>query len=120
MSFRYDKDNLFKEFQVATTKDTKNKKEKYDNRIQFFKDHVALKKTNPSVYSNIDINFDNLLMAWQAPDPRDYFYKRVFGMSFAEKQASDKREIDQEVAQDRQKKMRKGTCRVLRTPFKNM
>ena len=28
-------------------------------------------------------------------------------MSFAEKQASDKREIDQEVAQDRQKKTRK-------------
>ena len=36
MSFRYDKDNLYKEFQVATTKDTKGKKEKYNNRIQFF------------------------------------------------------------------------------------
>jgi len=105
--FNYDKDMLYAEFNQAKDKDTKGKKEKYDNRIQFFKDHVALKKTNPSVYSNIDINFDNLLMAWQAPDPRDYFYKRVFGMSFAEKQASDKREIDQEVAQDRQKKMRK-------------
>ena len=27
MSFIYDKDNLFKEFQVATAKDTKGKKE---------------------------------------------------------------------------------------------
>ena len=47
MSFRYDKDNLYKEFQVATIKDTKGKKEKYDNRIQFFTDHIELIKTNP-------------------------------------------------------------------------
>ena len=45
MSFRYDKDNLFKEFEVATIKDNKGKKEKYDNRIQFFKDHIELRKT---------------------------------------------------------------------------
>ena len=47
MSFRYDKDNLFKEFQVATTKDSKGKKEKYDNRIQFFTDHIELRKQHP-------------------------------------------------------------------------
>ena len=47
MSFRYDKDNLFKEFEVATTKDTKGKKEKYDNRIQFFTDHIELRKQHP-------------------------------------------------------------------------
>ena len=106
-NFNYDKDMLFAEFKQATDKDQKGKKEKYDNRIQFFKDHVALKKTNPEVYDGLDINFDNLLIAWQAPDPRDYFYKKVFGMSFAEKQASDRREIDAEVAEDRKKASRK-------------
>ena len=84
-----------------------NKTNKYGNRNKFFKDHVALKKTNPEVYDGLDINFDNLLIAWQAPNPRDYFYKKVFGMSFAEKQASDRREIDAEVAEDRKKASRK-------------
>ena len=55
MSFRYDKDNLFKEFQVATTKDTKGKKEKYDNRIQFFTDHIELRKQHPEYLSLIHI-----------------------------------------------------------------
>ena len=52
MSFKYDKDNLFKEFEVAKQKDIKLSKKKlstekevdrYDNRIQFFKEHIELK-----------------------------------------------------------------------------
>ena len=42
----YNKENLYIEFDVATQKDTKGKKEKFDNRIQFFKDHIELRKTN--------------------------------------------------------------------------
>ena len=57
MSFKYDKDNLFKEFDVAKQKDIKLSKldtldekenDVYKNRIQFFKEHIELKKTNPS------------------------------------------------------------------------
>ena len=42
----YSKETLFAEFDVATKKDQSGKKEKYDNRIQFFKDHIELRKTN--------------------------------------------------------------------------
>ena len=66
MSFKYDKNNLFKEFEVAKNKDialskldTLEDKENdvYKNRIQFLKEHIELKKTNPSYYSDVDINF---------------------------------------------------------------
>ena len=61
MSFKYDKDNLFKEFEVAKQKDvalskldTLEDKENdvYKNRIQFFKDHIELKKEHPEYYSD--------------------------------------------------------------------
>ena len=96
MSFKYDKDNLFKEFDVAKQKDialskldTLEDKENdvYKNRIQFFNDHIKLKKTNPSYYSELDINFDALLNAYKTTNPRDTFYQFVFGMSYAEKRA---------------------------------
>ena len=85
----YSKETLFAEFDVATKKDQSGKKEKYDNRIQFFKDHIELRKTNPQYYDGVDINFTNLLEAWSAPNPRDHFYMKVFGKTFAEKQADD-------------------------------
>ena len=96
MSFKYDKDNLFKEFAVAKEKDIKLSKletledkenDVYKNRIQFLKDHIELKKTNPSYYSELDINFDSLLSAYLTTDPRETFYQRVFGKSFAEVRA---------------------------------
>lgn len=52
-NFRYDKETLFKEFNVAKESDIKLSKKKtlderetdiYKNRIQFFKDHIELKK----------------------------------------------------------------------------
>ena len=85
----YSKETLYTEFQDATAKDTKGKKEKYDNRIQFFKDHIELRKNHPEYYDGVDINFTNLLEAWSAPNPRDHFYQKVFGKTFAEKQADD-------------------------------
>ena len=96
MSFKYDKDNLFKEFEVAKQKDvalskldTLEDKENdvYKNRIQFLKDHIELKKTNPSYYSDVDINFDNLLSTYLTTNPRETFYQKVFGKSFAEVRA---------------------------------
>ena len=96
MSFKYDKDNLFKEFDVAKQKDIAlskldtledNENDVYKNRIQFFNDHIKLKKTNPSYYSELDINFDSLLNVYLTTSPRDTFYQQVFGMSYAEKRA---------------------------------
>tara|TARA_B100000927_G_scaffold210839_1_gene171528 strand:+ start:655 stop:972 length:318 start_codon:yes stop_codon:yes gene_type:complete len=96
MSFKYDKDNLFKEFDVAKQKDialskldTLEEKENdiYKNRIQFLKEHIELKKTNPSYYSDLDINFDNLLSSYLTTNPRETFYQKVFGKSYAEVRA---------------------------------
>ena len=96
MSF-YSKETLFAEFDVAKSKDLKGKKEKYDNRIQFFKDHIELRKTNPEYYDGVDINFTNLLEAWSAPNPRDHFYLKVFGKTFAEKMSESELEKSEKV-----------------------
>ena len=96
MSFKYDKDNLFKEFDVAKQKDIKLSKldtldekenDVYKNRIKFLKEHIELKKPNPEYYSELDINFDNLLSAYLTTNPRETFYQKVFGKSFAEVRA---------------------------------
>jgi len=96
MSFKYDKDNLFKEFDVAKQKDIKLSKldtleekenDVYKNRIQFLREHIALKKEHPEYYSELDINFDSLLNVYLTPSPRDTFYQQVFGMSYAAKRA---------------------------------
>ena len=94
----YCKENLFAEFEVAKSKDLKGKKEKYDNRIQFFKDHIELRKTNPQYYDGVDINFTNLLEAWSAPNPRDHFYLKVFGKTFAEKMSESELEKSEKVS----------------------
>ena len=94
----YCKENLFAEFEVAKSKDLKGKKEKYDNRIQFFKDHIELRKNHPEYYDGIDINFTNLLEAWSAPNPRDHFYMKVFGKTYAEKMAESELEKSEKVS----------------------
>ena len=94
----YCKENLFAEFEVAKSKDLKGKKEKYDNRIQFCKDHIELRKNNPQYYDSVDVNFTNLLEAWSAPNPRDHFYMKVFGKTYAEKMAESELEKSEKVS----------------------
>ena len=94
----YCKENLFAEFDVATKKDQSKKKEIYDNRIQFFKDHIELRKNHPEYYDGVDINFTNLLEAWSAPNPRDHFYMKVFGKTYAEKMAESELEKSEKVS----------------------
>ena len=94
----YCKENLFAEFDVATKKDQSKKKEIYDNRIQFFKDHIELRKNHPEYYDGIDINFTNLLEAWSSPNPRDHFYLKVFGKTYAEKMAESELEKSEKVS----------------------
>ena len=89
---------MYAEFDVATQKDLKGKKEKYDNRIQFCKDHIELRKNHPEYYDGIDINFTNLLEAWSAPNPRDHFYIKVFGKTYAEKMAESELEKSEKVS----------------------
>jgi len=102
MSFKYDKDNLFKEFYIAKDKDialskktTLEDKENdiHTNRIQFMKDHVALKKEHPEYYDLVDINFDSLLATYQTKDPRDTFYRQVFGKSYLQKKFEQEEDL---------------------------
>ena len=94
----YSRETLFAEFDVATKKDPSKTKEIYDNRIQFFKDHIELRKNHPEYYDGIDINFTNLLEAWSSPNPRDHFYLKVFGKTYAEKMAESELEKSEKVS----------------------
>ena len=40
------------------------------------------------------INFDNLLKAYESPNPRDHFYMSVFGKTYAEKMEEQENEPD--------------------------
>jgi hypothetical protein len=101
----YDKETLFREFKDAKAKDvalsTKKKLEDkevdiYINRIQFFKDHIRNKTLNPKVYDLLDINFHELLLAYESDSPRDYFYMSVFGKNYAQKMYEEELELDNE------------------------
>ena len=101
----YDKETLFREFKDAKQKDinlsTKKKLEDkeidiYINRIQFFKDHIRNKTLNPKVYDLLDINFHELLLAYESDSHRDYFYMSVFGKNYAQKMYEEELELDNE------------------------
>ncbi len=103
MSFTYTKEMMFAEFKTATIKDKKGKKEKFDNRINFINEMRLLKKESPSAMRSINIKakqFDNLLFAWKAPNPRDHFYQKVFGRTYAE-------QIEHEIKRDGDEKKEK-------------
>jgi len=109
----YDKENLFKEFDVAKKKDFElaknqfeatNKKYSqddietsvYTNRILFFKDHIKNKSIHPKVYENLDINFDSLLKTYETESPRDTFYLDVFGKTYLQKKLEEEAELEAE------------------------
>ena len=93
MQFDYTKEMIYAEFKEATAKDEKSKKPSYKHRIAMLKDFVDLKKSNPQSLDNVDINFENLLHAWSQPNPKDYFYMKVFGKTFEQKQKEDEFDV---------------------------
>ena len=88
-TFRYDKDMLMAEFKIAKDKDIKlgkgNDNKNHTNRIKFLKEMIELEKQSPEVFENVDVNFNNLLLAYQSPNPRDHFYMSIFGKTYLEK-----------------------------------
>ena len=90
-TFRYDKEMLFKEFDIAKQKDIKLGKgsdnKVHTNRIKTLKEYIKLEAEMPEVFENVNINFKRLLIAYESPNPKDHFYKSVFGKTFAEVQA---------------------------------
>ena len=99
-TFRYDKEMIFAEFNIAKEKDIKlgkgNDNKVHSNRVKFLKDMIDLEATMPEVFEFVNINFKRLLLAYESPDPRDHFYKSVFGKSFAQVQAEQSGYEDEE------------------------
>ena len=91
----YNKENIYKEFDVAKQKDIelsdkKTPEEKENdiptNRLQFCKDPKELNEKAPGLY-DVDNKWDSLITAYSSPNPRDHFYKSVFGRTYAEQMA---------------------------------
>ena len=92
----YTKELIFNEFKDVTKKDQSKKKETYTHRIAYLS---ALKEDMikvPKNFSNLSINevqLQNLIDDWSAPNPRDATYMRVFGMTYAEKKQQEELEF---------------------------
>ena len=86
----FTKEQIFEEFSIAKEKDIakSTKKPPYENcftnRLKLLKSHSDAKKSNPRAYRHLDINFDNLILAYSAPVPVDHFYKTIFGKTLSE------------------------------------
>ena len=96
MTYMYTKEQLFNECKDVTKKDQSKKKETYTHRIAYLS---ALKEDMikvPKNFSNLSINevqLQNLIDDWSAPNPRDATYMRVFGMTYAEKKQQEELEF---------------------------
>ena len=88
------KEMIFDQFKDATKKDQSKKKETFTHRISFLK---QLKEDMIKVPKNFNFNvtpqqLQNTIDDWSAPKPIDAFYKRVFGMTYAEKKQQEELE----------------------------
>ena len=98
----YNKENIYKEFNVAKQKDIELSDKKTDeekendnhtNRLQFCKDHLELSTKAPGLY-DCNINWQSLVTAYSSENPRDHFYKSVFGRTYAEQMAFETSESE--------------------------
>jgi len=93
----YTKETIFNEFKDATKKDQVKKKEVFTNRINYLKTLKEDMIKSPKYFSNISMTTDqlqNLIDDWSAPKPIDAFYKRVFGVTYAEKKSQEDAEYN--------------------------
>ena len=91
---KINKEMIFEQFKDVTKKDQSKKKETFTNRIEFLKTLKSDIQKNPK---NFDFNvtpdqLQNTINCYLAPNPRDAFYKSVFGMTYAEKKAQEEME----------------------------
>ena len=95
MTYMYTKEQLFNEFKDVTKKDQSKKKETYTHRIAYLSSLKEDMIKVPKNFSNLSINevqLQNLIDDWSAPNPRDATYMRVFNMTYAEKKAEEEAE----------------------------
>ena len=108
-----DKETIFEEFKIAKQKDLQQSttdepyEDVFTNRLQLLNSHKVAKKSNPKMYRNLDINFDNLILAYSAPVPVDYFYKKVFGLTLQEYKYKKHLEEMTEKQQEKEERLKK-------------
>ena len=108
-----DKQTIFEEFKIAKQKDlqqsTQNEpyEDVFTNRLQLLNSHKVAKKSNPKLYRNLDINFDNLILAYSSPVPVDHFYKKVFGLTLQEYKYQKYLEEMTEKQKEKEEKLKK-------------
>jgi septin family protein len=106
------KEEIFAEFKIAKQKDLKKSTKDapyencFTNRLKLLKSHKDAKQTNPGVYRHLDVNFDSLITAYSSPVPVDYFYKSVFGKTYAEHKESVRVEDLTELQKEKEDKRR--------------
>ena len=105
----YTKEMIHTEFKEASIKDTKKSNK---HKIAYL---TALKEDmikSPKYFRDVKITTDqlqNLIDDWSAPKPIDAFYKRVFGMTYAEKKAQEDAEYFYYDENGKKKEVRKST-----------
>ena len=101
------KEQIFEEFKIAKEKDIAKSTTKppyenvFTNRLNLLKSHRDAKRSNPKSYRHLDINFDNLILAYSSPVPVDHFYKKGFGLSYGEYLHKKKLEEEAEKKKDK-------------------
>ena len=107
MSFMYTKELVFTEFKEVTKRDKKGKKETFNHRIDYLKSLKEDMIKNPKTFSNWSVTpeqLQNSIDDWSAPRPIDAFYKRIFGMTYAEKTAKEEAEYTNLDKKEREEK----------------
>ena len=108
-----DKETIFEEFKIAKQKDLQQSttdepyEDVFTNRLQLLNSHKVAKKSNPKMYRNLDINFDNLILAYSSPVPVDHFYKKVFGLTLQEYKYQKYLEEMTEKQKEKEEKLKK-------------
>ena len=91
----YTKELIFNEFKEVTKKDEKSKKPSFKHRIAYLQSLKEDMIKVPKNFSNWNVTPDqlqNTINCYLAPNPRDAFYKSVFGMTYAEKKQQEELE----------------------------
>ncbi len=78
------KEQIYEDFQKLKSNKAK---------VKYLEGHRDAAKAHPNQYNHLSINWDNLIIAWSSPNPRDHFYKKIFGRTYQE-------QMDHEAAQD--------------------
>jgi len=81
------KEQIYEDFQKLKSNKAK---------VKYLEGHRDAAKAHPGQYNHLRINWDHLITAWSSPNPRDYFYKKVFGRTFKEQMEYQERTAEKE------------------------